>query len=254
MRLNTFLAMLAATGATCGAGWLIVGAIFWPEPDTPDEPLVVTPPSSQPSAPTPAADTDSHEVLVMGYVGQDLGTSKRKDVTTGRDFKINVYQDDGHRTANRAKVDLDRDEKWDEKWTFEGETITRQIAQADDENYATTQFWDGATWSAGAPDEAAAAPASSSTGHPAGDFIVGRVGVDLGTNKIKDATKGKPYKVNLYQDDGHRTVNRAKVDLDRDDKWDEKWTLDGESLSREVAPSDDENYSVEQTWSGTAWQ
>lgn len=39
--------------------------------------------------------------------------------------------------------------------------------------------------------------------------------------KIKDATKEKPYKANLYSDDGARW-NHAKVDLDRDDKDDEK--------------------------------
>ena len=266
MRLNTFLAMLAAGGAMCGTGWVILGSIFWPEPEAPevpDEPAIAehspqpsSAASSSTSTATPASSTESHTVVVMGFIGQDIGASKRKDVTTGRTFKVNVYQDDGHSTVNRAKVDLDRDDKWDEKWTFDGESITRQIAPADDESYTTTQFWDGANWSNSAPDESSnAAPASAaSTGHPAGDFILGRVGADLGTPKIKDATKGQPYKVNLYQDDGHSTVNRAKVDLDRDDKWDEKWTIDGARISRQVAPADDESYSVEQTWSGTAWQ
>ncbi len=36
MRLNTFLALLAAATATCGAGGLIFGSIFWPEPECPD--------------------------------------------------------------------------------------------------------------------------------------------------------------------------------------------------------------------------
>ena len=152
MRLNTFLAMLAAGGAVCGAGWMILGSIFFPEPEVPevpDEPAVAehsSPPSgTTSSSSSTASSTDSHEVVVMGFVGQDIGASKRKDVTTGRAFKVNVYQDDGHSTVNRAKVDLDRDDKWDEKWTFDGATITRQIAPADDETYTTTQFWDGAT-------------------------------------------------------------------------------------------------------------
>ena len=83
---------------------------------------------------------------------------------------------------------------------------------------------------------------------------MGFVGQDIGASKRKDVTTGRAFKVNVYQDDGHSTVNRAKVDLDRDDKWDEKWTIDGASISRQVAPADDESYSVEQTWSGTAWQ
>jgi hypothetical protein len=62
-------------------------------------------------------------------------------------------------------------------------------------------------------------------------------------DKIKDAIKGRAFKINLYSDDGARW-NRAKVDLDRDDKWDEKWTFkpDG-SVEKQVAPQDDENYT-----------
>lgn len=61
--------------------------------------------------------------------------------------------------------------------------------------------------------------------------------------KIKDASRGRPFKINLYSDDDTR-FNRAKVDLDRDDQWDEKWTFKpGGVIEREVAPNDDENYA-----------
>lgn len=78
-------------------------------------------------------------------------------------------------------------------------------------------------------------------------------GKDLGSDKIKDASKGQPFKVNLYQDSGQRTMNRAKVDLDRDEKWDEKWTFDGASITRQVAPNDDESYTETYLWNGEAW-
>jgi hypothetical protein len=78
-------------------------------------------------------------------------------------------------------------------------------------------------------------------------------GKSLGSDKIKDATKGRPYKVNLYQDAGKSTMNRAKVDLDRDDKWDEKWTFDGDAITRQVAPNDDDNYTETYMWDGNAW-
>ncbi len=78
-------------------------------------------------------------------------------------------------------------------------------------------------------------------------------GKDLGSKKLKDVTKGRPYKVNVYQDSGNSTMNRAKVDLNRNDKWDEKWTFDGSSISRKVAPADDENYSENYVWNGSAW-
>jgi|GEM_PF-4367584 len=73
-------------------------------------------------------------------------------------------------------------------------------------------------------------------------FLIGRSGHDLGKPKAKDAWPG-PVKVNLYQDDGHSTINRAKVDLDRDDKWDEKWTFEDGRISKKVAPEDDEQYT-----------
>ncbi len=70
--------------------------------------------------------------------------------------------------------------------------------------------------------------------------------------KLKDVTKGQPYKVNVYQDEGEATINRAKVDLDRDDKWDIKVTF-GVPPTRQIAPSDDEDYSVEEVWDGSRW-
>ncbi len=88
---------------------------------------------------------------------------------------------------------------------------------------------------------------------PADRTISSRVGTDLGAKKLKDVSKGQTFKVNLYQDEGHPTLNRAKIDLDRDDLWDEKWTLDGHSISRKVSPNDDEDYSVSQVWSEGAW-
>jgi len=72
--------------------------------------------------------------------------------------------------------------------------------------------------------------------------------------KLKDVTKGAPYKINVYQDEGHASVNRLKIDLDRDDRWDEKWTFDGDTVSRKVAPQDDERYEVKQVWTGSGWE
>ena len=83
--------------------------------------------------------------------------------------------------------------------------------------------------------------------------LVSWAGKDLGSDKIKDAKKGKAWKINLYQDAGESKMNRAKVDLDRDDKWDEKWTFDGANISRQVAPADDEKYTDEYDWDGSQW-
>ena len=105
--------------------------------------------TTESAKPPPAVDTPNQrpvDAVVAGMLGKNLGTSKRKDVTRGKPYKVNVYQDDGHTVANRAKVDLDRDDKWDEKWTFADGTISRKVAPNDDEDYTVEQFWQGGDW------------------------------------------------------------------------------------------------------------
>ena len=85
------------------------------------------------------------DVTALEYRGRDIGSDKLKDVSKGRSFKVNVYQDAGHTTANRVKIDLDRDDKWDEKIDFKPEGVIRQVAPNDDENYTQTyRLIDGA--------------------------------------------------------------------------------------------------------------
>jgi len=87
---------------------------------------------------------------MLRFVGRDLHTAKMKDVTQGKAWKVNVYQDAGHTSANRAKLDLDRDDHWDEKWSFEDDgTILREVAPQDDEQYTQRLVWDGARWTQG---------------------------------------------------------------------------------------------------------
>ena len=85
-------------------------------------------------------------------------------------------------------------------------------------------------------------------------FLIGKQGVSIGGDKVKDATGGTAYKVNLYQDTGSGAINRAKVDYDRDEKWDEKWTYSADGIERQVAPADDERYTETWKWSGNSWQ
>lgn len=72
-------------------------------------------------------------------------------------------------------------------------------------------------------------------------------------DKMKDATKGKPYKLNLYKDAGMTTVNRAKVDINRNDKFDEKYTFESTKITLQRAPSDDEQYTETYHWNGSGW-
>ena len=115
-----------------------------------------------------------------------------------------------------------------------------------------------ATPAAATPPPVAAPPTATGPVAPADrpwdKAVFDRLGQSLPGGKIKDATKGRPYKVNLYQDDGKPSMNRAKVDLDRDEKWDEKYSVDESGhLSRQVAPADDEQYTQTWVWDGAAW-
>lgn len=182
---------------------------------------------------------------------------KIKDGTHGKPWKINLYSDDKTRW-NRAKVDLDRDEKADESWTIKADgAIERSVSSRDDERYDRTYRLDvTAGWLdlSAAPAAPPTPPSASlpSLAHSGASPAAGARAVDADMlalvklpvqEKIKDATKGKAYKINLYSDDGQR-FNRAKVDLDRDDKWDESWTFKADgSTERQVAPADDEKYT-----------
>lgn len=197
---------------------------------------------------------------VAGFSGD-----KGKDAVRGRSWKVNLYRDDGHAAVNRLRIDLDRDEKWDEKWSFLPEGLKRQVAPNDDEVY-TEEFWHHppiAAWAREKPSAVAplptpassvapaapapvAAPAASPAGEPlrAMDREILAAAKGFSGGKGKDAVRGRSWKVNLYCDAGHATANRLKIDLNRDDKWDEKWTLKPDGVEREVAPADDERYTV----------
>jgi hypothetical protein len=72
-------------------------------------------------------------------------------------------------------------------------------------------------------------------------------------DKLKDAAKGQPYKLDVFEDAGEKTVNRAKLDLNRNGKWDEKYTFKGDEIVMERAPADDEKYTDTFKWTGTGW-
>lgn len=66
-------------------------------------------------------------------------------------------------------------------------------------------------------------------------FLLSRLGRPASGDKLKDAFPG-PIKVNVYAKNG--VWDRAKVDLDRDDKWDEKWWVKNGKIMRDVSADD----------------
>jgi hypothetical protein len=108
-----------------------------------------------------------------------------------------------------------------------------------------------------APGKAEAVPTAPDSLRPMDREILARVAQGVSGDKAKDAVRGRPWKVNLYQDAGQPRVNRLKIDLDRDEKWDEKWTFvtggGREIVKRQVAPNDDEAYTLEFLLDGERW-
>jgi hypothetical protein len=99
-----------------------------------------------------------------------------------------------------------------------------------------------------------AAPQTPDGLRPMDQEILAFVHAGMSGDKLTDAFPRKPYKVNLYRDGGGAGVSRLKIDLDRDGKWDEKWTLapDGR-VKRQVAPADDESYTESYLLDGASW-
>ena len=270
MKLSTFLTLAGCTGALGIAGFFLFRdgePDFEPIPapleqvDPVVAELIEDPP---PVEATKAVEADPNggpwgkdaSVAILAAAGLSPVPGKAKDLSGGLGVKVNVYRDEGQAENNRAKLDLDRDEKWDIKLEFEPGRVLAQYAPQDDEDYSQTWVSQASgPWiqegveSAEAPALAPDLPSMD----PVDVALLKWVGKDLGTTKIKDTTKGQPFKINVYQDAGNPTANRAKIDLDRDDKWDIKVTFE-EPPSRQVAPNDDENYSQTQTWSGQGWE
>ena len=74
------------------------------------------------------------------------------------------------------------------------------------------------------------------------------------SDKIKDAFPKEKFKVNIYRDGSGSTWTRLKLDLDRDEKDDEKWTLSaGQPDKRQVSTRDDGQYDREYRWRGGQW-
>jgi hypothetical protein len=223
-----------------------------PPPD-PAPPPVAVDPSRQPLRPI---DRRVLERLKAPIQGAD----KVKDAFRSEAIKVNLYQDAGRSLPNRAKLDVDRDDRFDEKWTVDGERVTREISSADDDRtYDQRWLLDGDAWaregaaSAAPAPPPAPAPAAGVALRPMDTEILEKARAGISGERVKDATAGRPYKVSLYRDAGAAGVNRLKVDLDRDDRWDEKWTLEGDEVKRQVSPADDEKYTEEYRLRGGAW-
>jgi hypothetical protein len=102
------------------------------------------------------------------------------------------------------------------------------------------------------PPDAPPAIASDLAARPYDADVIAWRTKTLAKGKGKDVSKGRPWKLNVYADDG-TTVNRAKVDANRNNKFDDKYTFKGDQIVLEHAPNDDEHYTESYVWNGTGW-
>jgi hypothetical protein len=277
IKLRSFLAVIVGIGIG-GVVWLVTQCRKDEAPAKPPEVKIHEPKEPPPPTPTPTPTPASDKLAmrawddqVLSYHGESISGDKIKDASKGKPYKINVYKDAGHKTVNRVKVDINRNDKFDEKITFDGSKITLEIAPADDENYTKTYHWSGTAWvrDGAEPDGARIQPTKpGTTSHeeprvPAGKSdlparaydseVIAWKDKSISGDKIKDATKGKSYKINVYMDAGKTTVNRAKVDINRNDKFDEKYTFEPGKITLQRAPADDEQYTETYHWTGDGW-
>lgn len=118
-------------------------------------PVAAAPTAPQAAPVSPASPGDPSalrpmDTEILARVKQGISGDKEKDAVRGRSYKVNLYKDAGFTSVNRLKLDLNRNEKADEKWTFasEGgrETVKRQVAPADDEKYTQEYLLEGGKW------------------------------------------------------------------------------------------------------------
>lgn len=79
------------------------------------------------------------------------------------------------------------------------------------------------------------------------------IGAEFGGGRQEDVAPDGPYRIDLIQDEGAEVINAVEVDLDRDGNWDERWAIEGASVTREVSPDDDGEYSRRFAWIMQRW-
>lgn len=295
MKYKTFRALVLCTGLLLiiGAGFLIMKLMDrGPQVSHPQERLPADagpagpagPPGVQLEPPAQSAHGGSPSqaqgsasgagdwtAKVLARVASGIGGKKAKDVFKSEAYKVSLYADGGDGQVNRLKVDLDRDGQWDEKWSFptpgSAAECKRQVSSDDDGQTYDKEFrlTSAGVWQPQGGSEVADAPGADPRTHTTGaeggplrpmdSEILAKIHAGISGKKEKDPWS-KSWKVNLYADAGDGQVNRLKIDIDRDDKWDEKWTIEegGAKVKRQVSSGDDDTlYDREYRLHGRRW-
>ena len=158
MKLRNFLVLVViAGGGAIAASYVACNKSSEPvkakEPDKIAMPAPPPPPDAVAPVAAPVAAPAKMDLMprpydpeVLAWRTKTVASGKGKDVSKGRPFKINVYQDSGSTTVDRVKVDANRNNKFDDKFTFKPNEIVLEHSPADDESYTEKYVWNGAGW------------------------------------------------------------------------------------------------------------
>jgi hypothetical protein len=69
---------------------------------------------------------------------------------------------------------------------------------------------------------------------------------------LADATPGQPFRIQLERGPNGVSASKLHIDLDRDGKFDEVWTL-GSPMRRDVSPNDDGALTEHTAWTDRGW-
>ena len=193
---------------------------------------------------TSAADDPlSQYRAAMKIAGAKATGTQGKDILGPQSkWKLNLYDDNGDGQWDRAKLDTNRDDIDDEKWTFkEGRW----------EKEGGNEVWIGDRWQA-VESASSSSPKPSSSKTPAADDPLSqyRAAMKLAGAKAT-GTQGKDvlgpqskWKLNLYDDNGDGQWDRGKLDTNRDGVDDEKWNFKNGRWEKDGGAK---------VWNGTEW-
>lgn len=235
-----------------------------PAPRPEPQPAPSPTPMGDPRPPTPVHGSDEEPLRdfdrkIFDLLGKPAGWDKLKDALPGSGIHVALYSDPPSNIPTRVKIDRNKNDRWDEKWEVDGTTVTKRLVSSkDDENYDQVWKLAGDIWVLEKSGLNAPAPRKLEAEKrvPLRDIdkkILAILGKPASGDKIKDALGKTGPKVNVNVEGGS-VWNRAKIDFERNEKWNEKIDLmDGGRVKRRVAPKDDEVYTEEWTLDGDAW-
>jgi hypothetical protein len=196
-----------------------------------------------------ANETANENRLALYRAAMKIAMSKAtgaqgKDILGAKSpWKLNLYDDDVDGAWDRSKLDFNRDDIDDEKWTYKDGHWEKE---------GGSEIWNGNNWQSAESFHASASTVIQKEPSLSNDRLaLYRAAMKIATSKATGA-QGKdvlgarsPWKLNLYDDDVDGAWDRSKLDFNRDDIDDEKWTYKDGHWEKEGGS---------EIWNGNNWQ